>query len=278
MKLKNTYFLTFADRKLSASLQLIKGEAALFGFEKIFAWDERNLDRSFWYAHKDFIKNNRRGFGYWIWKPQAVLQVLKQIPEGSCLVYADAGCRLNIEGKKRLLEYKEMAEDHKGLKMVAHRLYGNAGDILMWNKMDLLGLFENHKNAFICAAAAFVCINTPATRNFVKAWLEICLRDNYHFVDDSPSVLPNHKKFRGHRHDQSIYSLLVYKHNAKIIDDETYPPPPQNSDWNTMAKYPIHVVRRRKFKKSFKDYMVLFLKYTGLFALIFGIYKRIKKR
>ena len=272
MQLENTYFLTFADRRLWRSSRLIEMEAALFGFKKIFAWDERNLDRSFWNTHKDFIKNNPRGFGYWIWKPQAALQVLEQIPEGSCLVYADGACNLNIQGKKRLLEYKKMAENNKGLKMLSFvQTREDWKDIYEWTKMDLLDFFQNYEDAFVCVAAAFVCINTAATRNFMKEWLEIAVKDNYHFVDDSPSVLPNHKKFREHRHDQSIYSLLVYKYNAKIIDAEV-------QDYKNKYNFPICAGSRKIWKPTLSFLLKYALQTIGLFAPVYQLWKRIKKR
>ena len=36
---------------------------------------------------------------------------------------------------------------------------------------------------------------------------------NYHLIDDTPSLLENTVDFREHRHDQSIYSLLLKKYN-----------------------------------------------------------------
>ena len=45
------------------------------------------------------------------------------------------------------------------------------------------------------------------TTEFLTDWYSIAC--NYHFVDDSPSIHPNDPSFREHRHDQSIFSLLI---------------------------------------------------------------------
>jgi hypothetical protein len=83
--------------------------------------------------------------------------------------------------------------------------------------------------------------NTPNTIDLVKEWQQICSEDNYHYIDDSPSVKPNHNIFKEHRHDQSIFSLLVKKYNHFcVLNDETYWAP----DWKNLGKeYPIWAVR-----------------------------------
>jgi hypothetical protein len=37
--------------------------------------------------------------------------------------------------------------------------------------------------------------------------------EDYHNVDDTPSIIPNCPNFHQHRHDQSLFSLLVKKNN-----------------------------------------------------------------
>ena len=50
---------------------------------------------------------------------------------------------------------------------------------------------------------------------------------NYHFIDDSPSIYINFSCFVEHRHDQSIFSLLTKKYNLfseYSLNDEGYIP------------------------------------------------------
>ena len=49
------------------------------------------------------------------------------------------------------------------------------------------------------------------TRSLVSEWYR--LASIYHFIDDSPSKIPNTPDFREHRHDQSLFSLLTKKYN-----------------------------------------------------------------
>ena len=41
--------------------------------------------------------------------------------------------------------------------------------------------------------------------------------ENYRFVDDSPSRVPNAPSFKEHRHDQSILSLLLKQANVAVM-------------------------------------------------------------
>ena len=43
-----------------------------------------------------------------------------------------------------------------------------------------------------------------------------CIATNYHFIDDSPSILKNDNSFSEHRHDQSIFSLLIKSNKYKL--------------------------------------------------------------
>ena len=48
--------------------------------------------------------------------------------------------------------------------------------------------------------------------SLINEWYDIC-SNNYHLIDDSPSIEKNFDNFIENRHDQSIYNLLVKKEN-----------------------------------------------------------------
>ena len=63
---------------------------------------------------------------------------------------------------------------------------------------------------------------TNTTVSFAREWLHYAQQK--HLIDDSPSVLPNAPGFEEHRHDQAIYSLLVYKYGLQLVlEDQTDP-------------------------------------------------------
>ena len=68
------YFITFGggDINYFEAVSRITKQAKKLGiFDKIIGYTTIYLvnDKKFWNTHSEFIKNNPRGFGYWIWKP-----------------------------------------------------------------------------------------------------------------------------------------------------------------------------------------------------------------
>jgi hypothetical protein len=63
----------------------IKNEAESFNiFDNIVIYNDENLKTDFpefWSTHGNFINNNSRGYGYWIWKSYLVLKTLESMNE-----------------------------------------------------------------------------------------------------------------------------------------------------------------------------------------------------
>ena len=58
----------------------------------------------------------------------------------------------------------------------------------------------------------FIC---KQIRDLVNEWYNIAC--NYNLIDDSESINKNFDCFKEHRHDQSIFSLLIKKYNLNNI-------------------------------------------------------------
>lgn len=215
------YFTSFADSKYKNTLERIKKEAEYINiFKKIYTYNENNIDLS---EHKNFIENNKRGYGYWIWKPKIILDSLNNIPNGSYLIYADAGCTIKNDAKNEILNILNKI-DEKGL--VAFSWNGKDTEC-RWSKMDTIkkiGIDDYNNKLALIATFIYIKKNENSI-NFVKEWLNICESDNYKNINDEPSKEPNCESFSEHRHDQSIFSLLCHKYGIKIIgkEDDTNP-------------------------------------------------------
>jgi hypothetical protein len=231
------YFLTFFDSTHCRSLKRIKSQASSMGFEDVFAWDEAKLEPEFIKRHNSFIHSNPRGYGYWIWKPHLISVALNAIPEGSCLLYADGGCSLNPEGRRRMVIYEFLAR--KGNGILAFHIRGNEHTQFGWTKMDVIERIGGDGSKPQCISGFGVFINIGPVRETVNEWCEISVDKAYHYVNDGPSINPNHETFQEHRHDQSIFSLLAYKHAAIVVPDETYWP----GKWHEKKMYPVHTTR-----------------------------------
>ena len=189
--------------------------------------------------HGEFISANARGFGYWIWRPYILQHILKQMPREAVLVYLDAGCELNLGQVQatRLDNYAIHARDFGSLAMRTRY------EVRHWCKMDTLvamGFGPDLRASTLEPGVLFLSA-TPENLEFINAWIYWSTLNNYHLLDDSPSLLPNVPDFIEHRHDQAIFTLLNHGNPSVGIDQQTDFAPDK---WQTLGReYPIWTVR-----------------------------------
>jgi hypothetical protein len=205
--------LSFADGAFAGRKAAFEKQAEAFElFTEIEVHSRPTLDRTFFGKHKNFIESNEKGFGFYIWKPQIVLQSINDSSNFDLLCWLDAGFTLNPGGRKRFLDYVSMAQD-SSYKMLS---FFNVHTEYMWTKADLAErLRVNDKPEIMCSSQLssgfFIMAPTRSNIRLIKDWAKISLENNYHYSSNEPSKHPNHEKFVEHRHDQSIFSLLTKK-------------------------------------------------------------------
>lgn len=263
------HFLTFADSRFRPSLARISAEARQTGvFNSVTALTEHGLDRSFRSRHRRLLGPVVRGFGYWIWKPQAILQTVRSLPDGDMVAYCDVGCRFTQNGRKRLEEYFTRASDsdvtvaafkydppQPPFPYDGRRLFDLRSG--QWTKGDLLAHFQLQNDAvflndYCFVATAVFLIVSASSRTFLQTWLDVMESDTQ-LIDDTPSRTPNKPEFIEHRHDQAVFNCLAYKHQVSALCgyEIQYPgATPQENDWDTIRDYPIHARREKTLSRS----------------------------
>jgi hypothetical protein len=199
--------------------------------------------REFWELHKRILKPEVRGFGYWIWKPYLINHALRQWQgKVDFILYLDSGCEINSapESQKRWSDYLVLMNGETGRLMMQQTCIEKD-----WQKMDAvvrLGMTEEAMESGQLAGAVLALRVDSENISLTNEWLQLCIEDNYHLVDDSPSRVPNSPHFIEHRHDQSILSGLVKRYGATVIPDETQWAP----TWDVSGKsFPIWTPRNR---------------------------------
>lgn len=228
LKMEQEYhFVSFGnDKYINAANRICEEAKKLNVFHHIKNFNEKELfSYSEFEQHRDFVYSNPRGFGYWLWKSFLTMKYMETMKDGDILVYCDAGCSINENGRKRMLEYFEMVNLHPSGVLRFQLSFANQLE-KKWTKMDLVHHLKGEKymNFFQLVGGIFVLRKCEHSINLIKEWYETTYKDNYHFIDDSPSSLHNDAHFIEHRHDQSIFSLLSRKYGSFIIDDEVEPP------------------------------------------------------
>jgi hypothetical protein len=246
----NIHLISFGDtlnyggaltRMLVTASQWMHENTRVFSSVNIFHERHVQQNADFWSLHSEFIKNNPRGFGYWLWKSWLIEKVMQGIPDNDIVLYMDAGCQINTKAIDRFRDYCKIAQEHD---ICCFHLPGFLER--QWTKADtaarILGTHDHdlmHTNQIIATTAFF--INNQKIRNFLSEWYSLSCENNYQFLTDQVSVNDNHNDFQAHRHDQSIFSLLIKKYNmCQSLPDETYFAP----DWKTLGSgHPIWATR-----------------------------------
>ena len=215
----NKKFITFGgggQKYIDASNRLINqiNNTKLFDDTKFYNDNYLKNDKQFWNKHGTFILNNKRGYGYWLWKPYIIKKTMEEMKNDDILLYLDCGCEMEYKKKDTLKKYFDYVKNDKiiGCKTQIEK---------NWNKMDLVLHLDCNKKDIMDSpqheAGAILFLVCNETRELVNKWYKtVC---NYHYIDDSPSISKNINEFKEHRHDQSIFSLLTKKY--KLFSDKS---------------------------------------------------------
>jgi len=234
------HFATFADTRGKFETLRVVSEAATFIDPlRMYPFNETNLEGIEHYA--EFIKNNKRGYGYWIWKPLVVRHAFKKMNLGDVLLYCDAGCSLNAKGAARLQDYVNMAQTSPSgiVSFQMPHLDKHWCKSSLVKHLSEMGA-ERHAETGQLMATVFFIRKSEKNMRLVEKWLEIV--SMFWTIEDSPSNVPNFDGFQEHRHDQAVWGLLRKCVGTEILEDETW----GNFSSAQMKMFPIWATRRRK--------------------------------
>jgi hypothetical protein len=194
--------VTYATSNMSFAREKCIQSALEFGCDSVH---ENDLHDDFKMLNFD-IFSQPRGAGYWLWKPYLIYQAMSWMQDGDFLVYSDAGVQF-VSDVRNITD--RMDEDI--------HFFSNGWNHVHWCKADCFNTIipgypiEDKKQ--VQASNIFFRVNAK-TKAFVKEWLCFCMMPG--FIDDSPSLTPNHPEFREHRHDQAILTCLQIKYGYRL--------------------------------------------------------------
>ncbi len=256
-------FLSFADSGLRKSLNRIHKQAMqINAFDRIITLDERALNPAFREEFQKHLKRGSRGYGYWCWKPQIILQTLEDMRDGDTLLYVDAGCHINLAGRNRLLEYfNEIDVAESGVvgfqaKPPNGPLIHDGRELEIWQDktwtkgdlIDFLGVRDDTE--ILCSPTTVATIilfrKCPKAVELAQKWRAVFSSD-FSLIDDTPSNSPNYPDFIEHRHDQACFSILSKLAGVQTLSafEMWYPLPgkPGYPDWEALSDFPFHAKR-----------------------------------
>ena len=200
-------FITYGDTSFEAAKERIVEEAKRTGvFDIVRAFGREDLSEEL--LNSDIIKV-RRGGGLWSWKPDILLTTMQQCQDGDLLVYCDAGCTLYCSKEWSCIWQK--LEHHD---LIAQRIFQRTDQ---WTRRELLEAFAKDcgpgwPKCYQYQATIILKIS-PFTRRLVREWRELMITKPLLASDvNEQERIMQHSTFIENRHDQAIYSAIVYKY------------------------------------------------------------------
>ena len=236
------HFVTYGNSLYNNSKTRLREESINSGwFDTITICGPENLTKEFKHEFSDILQKPR-GAGYWIWKFDIIKQQLAKLANNDILIYLDAGCSINTNGKIRFNEYIEMLNNsnesiisfqmpHVEKKYTIKELFHHFN----------MNVNDNNGNSGQIMATILIMKNTEKMIKIIDECINV-LRIDHLLVTDHYNKIKQCSEFKDNRHDQSILSLVRKKHGSIILKDETYFNPFGNKE---SLHYPFWATRKR---------------------------------
>jgi len=239
--IQKIHLITYGDKNFSKSKKRLHKESSNSGwFDTTTIYGPENLSEEFKHEFNDILKQPRIA-GYGLWRPYIIKKELNKINDNDILIYLDAGCSININGKKRFNEYIEMLNNSdKGI--ISFQMPHLEK---IWTTREIFNYFNiniNHEYANSGQILDGILI-MKKNKN-----LNIIIDEWYNVMNIEPLLFTDYYNknqesyFKDNRHEQSILSLVRKKHGSIILTDETWFTSFGNKE---SLKYPFWATRKK---------------------------------
>jgi len=207
--------VSYSDISFLRSQKLLSNSALQFGVNQVLEYNDIWIkQQDTFYKESKHILRNKRGAGYWLWKPFIILDALNKIKNNDILIYVDSGARFinSISSIINILEKKDI-----------FLFYNNGLKNYEWTKRDCFFYMDCDSTIFhngnqVLAGYIF-CKKTEFVMSLIEEWLYYA-KDERIITDNSNRCgLSNLSGFKEHRHDQSILSNLAIKYKIELFRD-----------------------------------------------------------
>jgi hypothetical protein len=198
--------ITFANEYYLTQAQRLTKSASNFGLKTKVYGPEHVISLA---QELSWLRNNIRGYGYWVWKPFIILDALSKLEENEVLLYTDASVVM-IDDPRRLLITLEKQD------IGCFSLYGFKE--VDWSKkvaIDSVGVSPNGTDPWQRSATFMVVRKNDKSIGFFQDLLDLCKKKE--LIDNT--MLSNHGTFKSHRNDQSLFSLLSKAQSLEAYRD-----------------------------------------------------------
>ena len=240
-------FLSFGNERFIKSRDRIKNEAQALEyndkplFDKFIVETENIVNEK---GFQDIIDKvpmtigAGRGYFWYMWKPYIIHKTLSEMNDGDVLFYCDAGMKIynNKNVVDKFINLIELVSSREKCETgIATFITTGLKEERFEYMYNTLSLFEhfgvdsdpNITNTQQCQAGVNIICKTEKSVEIVKQWYELATTHPHLFVCDGrvyPKItnktMPG---FRAHRHDQSVWSVLMKINKCNILTHDKNP-------------------------------------------------------
>lgn len=212
------HHISYATPNFSQAADLLRRSAEWFGIKgtRILGPDDETPAR-LRREHPE-IMSQRRGAGYFLWKPHLIRDALTAAKDGDVVLYTDVGLNFISDPSPLfcmvhahpivLFEHWEERYTMRGWTKRDCFVKLGADSKEFWDSRQLLSTFQLYRAG-------------PEARAFIN---DVCeaVRDPSILTDDANVCgLPNLIEFQTHRHDQAVLTIIAKKHGLPFFADPT---------------------------------------------------------
>lgn len=208
--------INYADSSFQKAQQLNLETARRWGADRTIAYTPDDIDDAFRKKNKNIL-SARKGNGFYLWKPYFLNKAYQQLKEGDYLIYTDAG---SIYVNK--IQYLIDCMEREQLDIMTFSLENEMLE-RKYTKRDafvLMGCDEERYTDTPQSIGGYVILKkSDFVERFLAEDLKYAQDERIITEKENTQGLPNYPEFIAHRHDQSVWSLMVKKYGLKRFRD-----------------------------------------------------------
>jgi len=208
-----THIVSYAEQCCRYSRIMLRKSLQISKLDSCTIYNKEDLDQDF-IRRNDHILSQKRGVGYWIWKPYVILKKIldPSVRYGDFVFWVDVAMYFTDNGTQVV---EAAIKQKKHMMLFSTMKFFN----YIWIKRDAWVYLDMDNEKFYRTiqidGSKSLWRKTDNTILFLKEWLYWV--QNSSVVTDAPNVngLPNIPGFVENRHDQAVLALLQLKHDVE---------------------------------------------------------------
>jgi hypothetical protein len=211
------HYINYANKQFKVQQKIANISATLTNsFDSITSYAPSDIDLDFLEQNSNIL-SCKRGNGYWLWKPYFILSHLYKIHTNDFLFYTDSGVFFYRSIKPLLETLISLNQDIACFELpLIEEQWTKPSLFVQMHCLDDAKYMKT--NQYL--SSFHLVRKTMFSIKFYQEYLSLCC--NYDLIGDRTSLQQNlidNPIFFGHRHDQSIFSLLCKRYDLTPIRD-----------------------------------------------------------